>query len=298
MTSGNGHIELLTFAQPPERVVSLVPSMTDTLVEFGLAERIVGVTDYCPKIEGVEETPLRLGGTKNPDVEAIVELSPDLVIVSQEENERNSVEELERAGLKVWITFPRSVHDTLSILSALANLFQLPGALPRIQMLEQSVSWARRAHYMEERLAFVPVWQGQHNRYGRWWMTFNSDTYAHDILRHCGALNVFGERERRYPLGADLGKQPAQPAGERDTRYPRVTVDEVVSAQPQLILLPDEPFPFDVDMLELVVEELAETPAVQAKRVHLVDGSLITWPGTRMGAALAELPGIIAGDLG
>lgn len=296
MTSGNGHIELLSFSKPPERVVSLVPSMTASLVDFDQAERLVGITSYCPDIGELSEPPQRVGGTKNADVQAIIDLNPDLVIANQEENSRADVEKLDGAGLNVWITFPKSIDDTLTLLSALANLFRIPQAIPKIQMLEQSISWARRAHYMEGRPTFVPIWQGAHPKSGRWWMTFNEDTYIHDVLRHCGAMSVFAERVRRYPLEADLGEGDAQPPGERDTRYPRVTKAEILAAEPELILLPDEPFPFDSDMRELVMEELSGTPAVQNGEVRLIDGSLITWPGTRLGAALAKLPGIVAGE--
>ena len=80
-------------------------------------------------------------------------------------------------------------------------------------------------------------------------MTFNADTYAHDLLRICGGENVFAERERQYPLKADLGEaEPMLPmiraSAGRDTRYPRVTMEEVEAAQPDVILLPSEPFQF------------------------------------------------------
>lgn len=296
MTGGNGHIELLTFSKAPERVVSLVPSMTGSLLDFGLAGRLVGVSDYCPEPDQATDPVVRVGGTKNARVEEIINLAPDLVIANQEENSRKDIEVLDGAGLKVWVTFPKSIDDTLTLLSALANLFRIPDALPRIQMLEQSVSWAKRAHFLEGRPTFIPIWQGEHQKLGRWWMTIHEDTYSHDVLRHCGAMNVFADRRRKYPLEADLGQGEPEPAGDRDTRYPRVTTAEVVSAEPELILLPDEPFPFDHQLRELVIDELTDTPAVVNGDVRLIDGSLITWPGTRLGAALAELPGIVAGQ--
>lgn len=296
MTSGNGHIELLTFSKAPERVVSLVPSMTGSLLDFGLAERLVGITEYCPEPQDASGPVVRVGGTKNTQVQAIINLDPDLVIANQEENSRDDIEKLDAAGLNVWITFPKSIDDTLTLLSALVNLFRIPEALPMIQMLEQSVSWTRRAHYLEGRPTFVPIWQGEHREYGRWWMTVHEDTYIHDVLRHCGAMNVFAERVRRYPLRADLGLGEPEPARDRDIRYPRVTTAEVLTAEPELILLPDEPFPFDERLRELVIDELSDTPAVKGGEVRLIDGSLITWPGTRLGAALAELPGIVAGQ--
>jgi ABC-type Fe3+-hydroxamate transport system substrate-binding protein len=125
-------------------------------------------------------------------------------------------------------------------------------------------------------------------------MTANRATYVHDVLRLCGGANVFAERERRYPLAADL--DPAQPAEAhapgRDTRYPRVTSAEVVALAPEVILLPSEPYPFaEADLAAF--DAWPEMPAVQSGRIHLVDGSALTWPGTRLAAALAELPALL-----
>ena len=125
-------------------------------------------------------------------------------------------------------------------------------------------------------------------------MAANRATYLHDILRVCGGRNVFAERDRRYPLAADL--DPARPADPpdpaRDTRYPRVTVAEIVAAAPDVILLPSEPYPFaDVDRDDLL--SLRAIPAVANNRIYPVDGSLLTWPGTRLAQALAEVPALL-----
>jgi iron complex transport system substrate-binding protein len=90
-------------------------------------------------------------------------------------------------------------------------------------------------------------------------------------------------------LEADLGLLEPEPAGERDQRYPRVTVAEVIAAQPEVILLPDEPFKFDQAAYTEVLTLLRETPAVKSGHVYLIDGSLIAWCGTRIGAAVSEL---------
>jgi ABC-type Fe3+-hydroxamate transport system substrate-binding protein len=113
-----------------------------------------------------------------------------------------------------------------------------------------------------------------------------------ESANQAGGVNVFADRDRRYPLEADLGQVSAQPPGRRDTRYPRVTRAEILAADPELILLPSEPFayapPNVVEMLDL----FADTSAARSGRVHLVDGSLITWFGIRLGLALRELPSI------
>ena len=125
---------------------------------------------------------------------------------------------------------------------------------------------------------------------GPWMMTFNFQTYMSDVLAKCGGMNVFSGRMRRYPLDADLGLADPVEAGDRDTRYPRVTLDEIRQAAPEIILLPSEPYEFGEDDIPQIKEWLADTPAVRDDRVHLIDGSLLTWPGTRLARALADLP--------
>ena len=113
---------------------------------------------------------------------------------------------------------------------------------------------------------FCPIWRDPY-------MTIARDTYVHDMLTVCGGENVFADRP---------------------VRYPTVTLDEVAAARPQVILLPDEPYRFRrVHLADFA--PLAETPALQAGRVHFVDGKLLSWYGARIGAALAELPALLAG---
>jgi ABC-type Fe3+-hydroxamate transport system substrate-binding protein len=291
MSGGNGFTSILTFSQPPARVVSLVPSVTESLFDLGAGSHLVGVTDFCRPPEGEAGRLTRVGGTKSPNVQAILRLRPDLVVANQEENSREAIERLEAAGLKVWVTFPRSVDEALAILWALVRLFDVARAAPKIRTLEVTLAWEARASAQGAPVrVFAPIWQGDDPQAGRWWMTFNAETYAHDVLHRCGGENVFADRVRRYPLAADLGRMEAETPGDRDVRYPRVLPQEVIASAPDVILLPDEPFPFseaeEADLRRL----LADTPAVRQGRVIRIDGSLLTWHGTRLARALAELP--------
>lgn len=296
MTRFDSESLILAYEQPPERVVSLVPSMTGTFFDMGLGDKLIAVTDYCQPPPEAESRLTRVGGSKSPEVEAVIGLEPDLVIANQEENSKQAVEALEAAGLNVWLSFPRSTLDALDLLWTVVKLYGLTQQGASVETLARTLDWTEKA--TTARLAiptFVPIWMDS-DADPPYFMTFNYRTYAHDVLAKCGGMNVFAGRNRRYPLEADLGGAEPAPAGKRDTRYPRVTKQEVLDANPELILLPDEPFPFDVALCELVKQELGETPAVKNGDVRLVDGSLITWPGTRLGAALAELPGLVAGE--
>ena len=108
--------------------------------------------------------------------------------------------------------------------------------------------------------------------------------------------NIFAERLRHYPLSADLGIAEPEFAGERDVRYPRVTVDEILKADPEIVLLPSEPFEFTAANQDKIESLLGSTQAAQGRKIFRVDGTLVTWPGTRLARALRELPQLFAGE--
>lgn len=294
MTGGNGHASLLSFPQAPRRVVSLVPSMTESLFDLGAGEAVAGVTEFCRPPAAEKGRLSIVGGTKSVDLQAVLDLKPDLVLANQEENAREVVEALEAAGLKVWVTFPRSVEEAIQVLWVLVRLFRLTKAQAKVQTLELTMAWTARAAAAQAAVpVFVPIWEGEASASGPWWMTINRGTYVHDVLAICGAANVFADRDRRYPLAADVGAAPSEEDAGRDTRYPRVTRQEVLERAPQLILLPSEPYAFDETDALRMAETLRGTPAADGGRLRTVDGSLLTWHGTRLGRALAELPALI-----
>ncbi len=280
--------------QPPRRVVSLVPSVTESLFDLNLGDRLIAITDYCVfPAEGVQNLP-RIGGTKNPDVARIIAMKPDLVIANREENHKEHVDALCEAGIPVWVTFPRTVADAINLLWNIMHVFDEPVMVPRVRLIEQSYDWVQRLGESREKPArvFVPIWLDP-------LMTFNADTYCHDLLRACGGLNVFADRERRYPLQADLGAAEAYAdddprAAGRDTRYPRVTLEEVAAAQPDVILLPSEPYAFTEAHIPLFAA--LDVPAARNNRIKLVDGSLLTWHGTRLAQALNILPTLLGSE--
>jgi len=280
-----------SFEVPPRRIVSLVPSMTESLVVLGMGDVLVGVTDYCVEPKGMVEGYHRVGGTKDVRVGDVLALKPDLVIANQEENTPQVVEALLQAGLPVWLTFPKTVREAMEDLWTLVRLFARDQAFQMLRTLERALEVAELAG--SERIKvryFCPVWEEEHPRYGRWWMTFNKDTYMSDLLRIVGGENVFEARERRYPLEAELGETLGEPAAGRDVRYPRVSREEVLRADPELILLPDEPFPYRDEDCQRIAEIFAETTAAREGRIYRIDGKLLTWHGVRLGKALAELP--------
>lgn len=275
----------------PARVVSLVPSVSDSLFAFGLSSKVVGITDYCPSPGPSATEPRRVGGTKNPDPDLIKDLSPDLVIANQEENDQENIEMLAEAGLEIWLTFPKSISTAMADLRIMARIFGLKHeALAILETLEKTYDWMRLADRSEPAPKFFcPIWEAKDQS---WWMTFNDQTFAHAMLSLCGGTNAFTERERKYPLAADLGKTSPKLDKDRDTRYPRVLVEEVVQTNPEIVILPNEPYSFQEQDIKRISDMLAGTPAAENENIVLIDGRLITWPGIRMAHAFAELPRI------
>ena len=253
---------------PPETVVSLVPSVTESLFELGMGRRVVGVTEYCTRPPDAVQYLARIGGTKTPDIERIIELKPDLVIANHEENRRKDVEALIEAGLQVWVTYPRTVSGAFNLLWQIMSVLEAPEQSERVRHIERMYDWVWGATLAKIDAGtlptvFAPVWLDP-------LMTFGADTYMHDLLYICGAQGVFSGRGERYP---------------------RITLEEVEVAQPDIILLPSEPYAFnDSHVAQFAALDI---PAARHGRIHLVDGALLTWHGTRIAYAFNELPALL-----
>lgn len=274
-----------------QRIVSLVPSITESLYDLGLGNQVVGITDYCIHPAGELQGLPHLGGPKNPRIADILDLKPDLVLANQEENTPSTVTALRQANIEVWVSFPQTVRQALDLLWEPSYYFDHLPAIQYMKNLEHrlAIEQAKTSNRPKRRY-FCPIWYDPGEHGNPWWMSFNQHTYCHDILELAGGKNVFATRQRRYPLAADLGLAKAQNAGERDTRYPRLSPQEVRLANAELILLPDEPFAFNESHKELAREQFFGTQAVNQDLIFTLDGSLITWHGTRLGKALQILP--------
>ena len=184
------------------RVVSLVPSVTETLLGWGVVP--VGVTRFCERPE------LRaLGGTKDPDVAAVVDLAPDLVVVDREENRREDAEALAAAGLDVHVLHVRRLEDVAPALAGLAERLGLAGA-------PGTAPAPPRPPLAPVRRAFVPVWR-------RPYVTLNAATYASSLLAAVGVANAYADHPDPYPT---------------------VTLEDAAARAPDVVLAPSEPYPF------------------------------------------------------
>jgi ABC-type Fe3+-hydroxamate transport system substrate-binding protein len=253
----------------PQRVVSLIPSMTDSMFTLGLGRFVIGATDYCPVPEnstGVK----RVGGPKDARVEEIVDLHPEMVFANAEENPDHLIDALEKSGLRVWVAFPKTVRQAVSDLRDLAMMYASESALQSVVWLDRAVDWLEGSRPQKLMRVFCPVWrEGSAEKPDRW-ITLGGDTYADDLLALCGAENVF--------------------AGRKDSRYPPVTPDEVIAADPEIALFPDEPFAFTEEDTSHFARILSLLPEDRRPKTLRVDGRLLFWHGTRLGEAIRQVP--------
>lgn len=225
------------------RIVSLVPSITETLFDFGLtADEVVGRTKFCIHPANLLKNVAIIGGTKTLNIEKIKSLNPDLIIANKEENEKLQVEEL-MTDFKVWVTDVSTIEDNHQFISDL-------GTLLNKKELAQSLN-ERIAHIftikknpLPQKVAYL-IWKNPY-------MTVGNDTFINEVLENIGGENLFKDRKR----------------------YPEVTVEELKNADQ--VFLSSEPFPFQQKHIDELQKELPD------KQMILVDGEAFSWFGTHL----------------
>ena len=165
----------------PRRLVSLVPSVTEILFDFGRGEQVVALTDYCTEPAAGVAGKTTVGGTKNPDVAAIIDLQPDLVLAVAEENRRVDVDQLAAAGVPVYVFEPRTVRDGIDLLWRVADLLGCRSEVAgRIEAIEHELADTEAVAATRPPVrVFCPIWKDPY-------MTINHDTYIHAMLAACG----------------------------------------------------------------------------------------------------------------
>ena len=225
------------------RVVSLVPSLTEAIA-VSLPGVLVGATDWCSHPPGLDVT--RVGCTKNPKLDPVLALAPDLVIANEEENREPDLTALREAGVEVLVT---EIRDVPQAFRELTRVLAACGAPLRPRWLDEAErAWSELPEPEGRRTAVVPVWR-------RPWMVLGRDTFAGDVLSRLGVDNAYATHAERYP---------------------RVTVDELRAVAPDLVVLPDEPYRFTAD----------DGPeAFTGLPCALVGGRHLTWYGPSLAEA-------------
>ncbi|NRQ31978.1 cobalamin-binding protein [Nonomuraea sp. NN258] len=255
----NGHTDDLgvpaRIPQTVRRIVSLVPSLTES-VAATVPEALVGATDWCSHPADLDVA--RVRGTKNPDLDAIKRLKPDVVLANAEENRAPDIEALREAGVPVWVTRIETLEQAFT---SLDRMFRLACRTPRPSWLDAAEAAWGEPDAGPRRTAIIPIWR-------RPWMVVGRDTFTGDVLRHLGVDNLHAAHPERYP---------------------KIPLTELVEQRPDLVVLPDEPYEFTAT---------DGPECFPGLTCALVSGRLLTWYGPSLTeapallrAALSPLPG-------
>ncbi len=242
----------------PQRIISLVPSQTELLYDLGLGDRVVGITKFCVHPEEWFRSKPRVGGTKQVDIEKIRALKPDLIIGNKEENAQADIEALEKE-FPVWMSDVRNLGDALVMI---LRMGELTGTYAQAENLADNIAAVFMLHHpLKPKLtAAYFIWQEP-------MMVAGTDTFVNDMLQRCGLENAFAHRKERYP---------------------EVSPAELAAADPDVILLSSEPFPFGEKHIASFNLICPGTP------VLLVDGEMFSWYGSRLLKAPAYFNDLLA----
>ena len=246
----------VTLERAPARVVSLVPSVTEAVATFGQGNKLVACTKFCAEPADLTAALRKVGGTKDPDIDAIAALKPDLVLANVEENRRQDVQALIDAGLTVFVGYPRTVREAIDEFQTIGELVGTPASPRIVREMNEAIERQETLNQTRRRVrVFCPIWRNPY-------MAIAGATYAGDLIRLAGGENVF----ESHPRGA---------------RYPQVTLAEIKAADPEVILLPDEPYRFRPRHRD-ELRVLSDLRAVRGNRIYLCDGRWLTWYGPRI----------------
>jgi iron complex transport system substrate-binding protein len=241
--------------EPPKRIIPLAPNLTEILYALGLGDRVVGVTNHCNFPPEASLKP-KVGSYINLNVEEIISLSPDLAIGTVDGNERIILDLLDQAKVKVFFVNPRSVRQ---VIDTILTLGRLCGAPESAQTLSRALT--KRVNHVIERtssrkkpLVFLQI-QIQPI------MTVNKNTVHNDLIRLAGGRNM---------------------AAEEPVTYPRISMEEVIQRKPEVILISSMERGGRFEKARQDWLKWTSIPAVQNKRVYLIDSDLIDRPSPRL----------------
>jgi iron complex transport system substrate-binding protein len=245
----NRKIEL---KQLPKRIVSLVPSQTELLVDLGLREQIVGVTKFCVHPKDLRKQKKIVGGTKQVHYKRISDLDPDIILCNKEENTEEMVTELEKIA-PVHVSNVKNIDDSLQLIRQYGEMFGVAKKASEIAgkiKSEKDLFQQEMREVPERRVAYF-IWKNP-------WMVAGGDTFIDYLLELNRFKNVFSEE---------------------NSRYPEINLEQLGQRKVELLLLSTEPFPFKSKDKEALKKEMG------IGGVHIVDGEYFSWYGSRLQAA-------------
>jgi ABC-type Fe3+-hydroxamate transport system substrate-binding protein len=234
----------VTITDSPQRIISLVPSITELLGYLNLDDRIKGITKFCVYPERLFRSKTRVGGTKKINHSAIESINPDLIIANREENLKADVEALAKK-FPVWISDISNLEQALEMIGAIGEMTRKTSLTN--ELIRSIKTQFKDLHIHKTFKTLYLIWKNPY-------MAAGNDTFIHDMMQRCGFENALAETPR----------------------YPEISVSEMEAVKPELVLLSSEPYPFK----EKHVAELSIL--LPDSKVITVDGTYFSWYGSRM----------------
>jgi ABC-type Fe3+-hydroxamate transport system substrate-binding protein len=237
----------ITIESPPQRIVSLVPSQTELLAYLGLEKEVAGITKFCIHPDEWFRTKTRVGGTKNINFNKIEAVNPDLIICNKEENKESEVKVL-MEKYPVWTSDIHNLEDATNMINSIGEITnKVDVALKLTQQIKSKFAELSHTKLNPIKVVYL-IWQNP-------FMAAGKDTFIDYMLSQCNFVNV-----------CDASME----------RYPELTMEDIKSLNPEVILLSSEPFPFSEKHLE---EFKTYFPGISPV---LVDGEYFSWYGSRL----------------
>ena len=248
----NNTIELNAF---PKRIISVVPSQSELLWDLGLREELIGVTKFCIHPEGLYQSVTHIGGTKTLNIDKIRSLKPDVIIGNKEENDQAQIEELQKE-FKVWMSDIYTLEDSLSMIESIGELVNKTEEAKKITaLISASFEQLKQAH----QTVLYFIWKKPYMVAGR-------ATFIGHLLKKIGLKNCISDV---------------------NSRYPTLSLDDIINLNPELFFLSSEPYPFK----EAHVKELQKH--LPKAKILIVDGELFSWYGSRLTHSASYFNGLI-----
>ena len=226
----------------PKRIISLVPSQTELLFDLGLDQRVVGITKFCVHPKEWFRTKARIGGTKKLDFNTISDLNPDLIIANKEENNKEDIERLEK-DFPVWVSDINNLDSALEMIRLVGEITSTD-ASELVSKIERNFQQLK-PFYPEQKTLYL-IWKDPY-------MSAGSDTFISDIMNRFGLKNAV-----------------------KETRYPKLSEEDISELNPDLVLLSSEPYPFKKKHIQELQQLLPNA------EIKLVDGEMFSWYGSRL----------------
>ena len=251
-TDDLGHV--LRIQTAPQRIVSLAPNITEILFALGLDSAVAGVTDYCDYPAAARNKP-RIGGMLNPNLERVLDLRPDLVLMSGSGNMKSDYDKLRSAGVAVFVTYPRTVD---SVLTSISNIGALTGRKTEADSIvkalrDQKEDILRTAREAPRKsvlmlLSLSPL------------VAIGPGTFLNELITLANADNIAGDAAMAYPV---------------------LSREDILRRQPDVIIVTNDLVRSTDDIL-IAYPEWKGLKAIRQKRVALVDASMVSRPGPRV----------------